>query len=86
MLGNDKPITSTLDRWVSPDLGIAVQIIQKSSIGGELTLNLGQVVRAEPDPALFSPPSDYARRDINVPSKVASRLNTPVATATAVSK
>jgi len=49
VLGNEKPITSTLDRWVSPDLGIAVQINQKSSIGGEVTLNLGQVVRTEPD-------------------------------------
>ena len=64
-LGNEKPITSTLDRWVSPDLGIPVQVTQKSSIGGEVTLNLGQVVRTEPDPTLFAPPSDYARHDIN---------------------
>jgi hypothetical protein len=80
VLGNEKPITSTLDRWVSPDLGIAVQITQKSSVGGELTLNLGQLVRTEPDPTLFAPPSDYTRRDINSPVMVV-----PTPTVTAVS-
>jgi hypothetical protein len=65
VLGNEKPISSTLDRWVSTDLGIPVQIVQKSSIGGELTLNLEQVLRGEPDPALFVPPSGYLRRDVH---------------------
>lgn len=72
VLGNEKPITSTLDRWVSADLGIPVQITQKSSIGGELTLNLGQVARAEPDPTLFTPPSGYTRHDIDPHGRVAS--------------
>ena len=71
VIGNEKPITSTLDRWVSPDLGIAVQIDQKSSIGGELTLNMGQVARAEPDPTLFVPPAGYTRRDVTLPGGVA---------------
>jgi len=80
VLGNEKPITSTLDRWVSSDLGIPVQITQKSSLGGELTLNLEQVARTEPDPTLFVPPSDYNRRDINVPAGVASATMMPVTT------
>lgn len=84
VLGNEKPITSTLDRWVSPDLGIPVQITQKSSIGGELTLNLEQVARTEPDPTLFVPPSDYKRRDINLPAAVASVPTMPAVTMTAV--
>jgi hypothetical protein len=86
VLGNEKPITSTLDRWVSPDLGIPVQMTQKSSIGGELTLNLEQVARTEPDPTLFVPPSDYKRRDINLPAAVASApmMPVPVVTMTAV--
>jgi hypothetical protein len=70
VLGNEKPITSTLERWVSTDLGIPVQISQKSSIGGELTLSLVQVTRTEPDPTLFSPPADYTRRDVNSPAPV----------------
>jgi hypothetical protein len=84
-LGNDKPIASTLDRWVSSDLGIPVQITQKSSIGGELTLTLDQVVRTEPDPTLFAPPSDYTRRDINLPAGVTS-MAVGSATVTAVKK
>jgi len=79
VLGNEKPITSTLDRWVSPDLGIAVQITQKSSIGGELTLNVDQITRAEPDPTLFAPPTDYTRRDIGSPAAVATKPMGPAA-------
>ena len=59
VLGNDRPITSSLERWVSTDLNVPVTIDQKSSIGGELTLSLGQITRAEPDPSLFAPPAGY---------------------------
>ena len=59
VLGNDRPITSTMDRWVSTDLNVPVAIDQKSSIGGELTLNLSQIARTEPDPSLFVPPAGY---------------------------
>jgi hypothetical protein len=67
VLGNEKPITSTLDSWFSPDLGLPVQITQRSSIGGEVTLTLKQIARAEPDSALFMPPADYRRHDIRLP-------------------
>jgi hypothetical protein len=86
VLGNEKPITSTLDRWVSSDLGIPVQITQKSSIGGEVTLSLAQVARTEPDPTLFAPPSDYTRREINLPAGVASMPMMSSMTITAVKK
>ena len=59
VLGNDRPITSTMDRWVSTDLNVPVAIDQKSSIGGQLTLNLSQIARTEPDPSLFVPPAGY---------------------------
>ncbi len=75
VLGNEKPITSTLDEWVSSELAIPVQITQRSSIGGQLTLNLEQLARTEPDPALFAPPSDYTRRQFNLPA--AALLTTP---------
>ncbi len=64
VLGNDKPITSTRDEWVSTDLGVPVQITEKSSLGGAVTLNLSQVVRGEPDSTLFAPPADYTRHDL----------------------
>jgi hypothetical protein len=59
VLGNEKPITSTVDEWFSSDLGVPVQVTQKSSIGGDISLNLTQVVRGEPDPTLFAPPAGY---------------------------
>ena len=59
VLGNEKPITSTVDEWFSSDLGVPVQVTQKSSIGGEISLNLTQVVRGEPDSTLFAPPAGY---------------------------
>jgi hypothetical protein len=87
VLGNEKPINNTLDRWVSSDLGIPVQITQKSSIGGELTLNLTEVVRTEPVPALFVPPADYTRRDITFPTtQVASGTSVLPATVDAIKK
>lgn len=67
VLGNEQQITSTLDTWLSPDLGVPVQITQTSSIGGRVTLTLEDVSRAEPDPALFSPPADYRQREIGMP-------------------
>ena len=81
-LGNEKPITSTLEEWRSPDLGVPVQISQKSSIGGVVTLNLSQVVRAEPDPTLFAPPADYTVHDVSM--RVGAGVTTTGSTVTAV--
>ena len=77
-LGNEKPITSTLEEWKSAELGIPVQITETSSIGGRLTYNLEDVVRVEPDASLFTVPAGYTTRDVGVPMAVAG-----VATATA---
>ena len=82
VLGNEKPITSTLEEWRSPDLGVPVQITQKSSIGGVVTLNLSQVVRAEPDPTLFAPPADYTVHDVSM--SMATGVTTSGSTVTAV--
>jgi hypothetical protein len=82
VLGNEKPITSTLEEWLSPDLGVPVQITQKSSIGGLVTLNLSQVVRAEPDPTLFAPPAGYTLHEVNM--SIATGATTTGATVTAV--
>ena len=78
-LGNEKPITSTLEEWKSAELGIPVQITQTSSIGGRLTYNLQDMVRAEPDPSLFTIPAGYTKQDLAAPVAVAG---TPASTAT----
>lgn len=65
VLGNEQPITSTLEEWRSAELGIPVQITEKSSIGGQLTFSLQTVAQGDPDPAEFTVPSDYKRHEIN---------------------
>jgi hypothetical protein len=88
-IGNDKPITSTIEKWVSADLGIPVQITQTSSIGGDLSLNLGHLVRGEPDPTLFTVPAGYKVQNITMPtptgaSATGAVVSSGTATVTAV--
>jgi hypothetical protein len=86
VLGNEKPITSTVEEWLSPDLEVPVQITQKSSIGGDVALNLTQLVRGEPDASLFGPPAGYTVHDVSGPAAAlvgAGTVTTATATATA---
>ena len=82
VLGNEKPITSTVEQWVSADLGMVVQLTQTSSVGGSVTVNLDQVVRGEPDPALFKVPANYKVRNIPLPEAIASSGMTNAVTVT----
>ena len=86
VLGNEKPITSTLEEWKSAELGIPVRITAKSSIGGTLTYNLQDLQRAEPDASLFAVPADYKVRNFPPPGAIASVAATSTATVTAVKK
>jgi hypothetical protein len=65
VLGNEKPITSTTEQWVSSDLGVAVQVAETSSIGGSVTVNLEQAVLSEPEASLFTVPTQY--KTMNTP-------------------
>lgn len=81
VLGNEKPITNTVEQWVSADLGMVVQFTETSSVGGSVTVTLNQVVRAEPDPALFTVPSNYKVQNVPGPDPLASgRVSTSTAT------
>jgi hypothetical protein len=55
---------------------VPVEITEKSSSGGTLTLNFKQIVRAEPDAALFTVPSDYTRFEVNLPAPESSPVVT----------
>lgn len=49
------------ESWVSVDLGIAVQRMRHDPLtGADTEVSLTEVVRAEPDPALFRVPAGYA--------------------------
>jgi len=58
-IGNDRPITSTVERWFSPELQVTVMQKIVDPMVGENVYRLTNINRAEPDAALFQIPSDY---------------------------
>jgi hypothetical protein len=63
MQGNDRPITTTNETWMSKDLGLTVLSTSYSPINGTTTTKIANLSTAEPDPALFMVPADYATVD-----------------------
>jgi hypothetical protein len=58
-LGNDRPIASITETWVSPDLKVIVLSKVTDPRLGETVRHLTHLSRDEPDPALFRVPDDY---------------------------
>jgi len=56
-IGNDRPITSTEERWMSRDLGMEVMSKRSDLRSGETTMKLTNISRSEPDASLFQPPA-----------------------------
>jgi len=50
----------TVESWYSPELQVAVLTKNSDSANGENTMRLLNLIRSEPDKALFQVPSDYA--------------------------
>ena len=65
-IGNDLPITTVSEEWVSPELRVLVMTQRKDPRNGDSTYRLLNVVRREPDPALFQVPSDYTVRETGI--------------------
>jgi hypothetical protein len=61
VIGNDRPIAVTVERWDSTELGVVVHASQRTSTGTELSYQLHTILRAEPDAALFGIPDGYTR-------------------------
>ncbi len=60
--GNEQPILVTVEHWFSRDLGITLEDIQHTTIGGKINYRLQEITRSEPDPALFKVPPGYTRK------------------------
>lgn len=58
-IGNEKPIAIVTEVWTSPELNIIVSSKRSDPRMGEQTFQLTNIVRAEPDPALFTVPADF---------------------------
>jgi|SRR5271165_1187782 len=62
-IGNDKPIEIVTEVWTSPDLQTIVYSKRSDPRMGEQTFQLNNIVRAEPDPSLFTVPADFKVQD-----------------------
>jgi hypothetical protein len=66
-IGNDKPINIVTEVWTSPDLKTVVMSKRSDPRIGDQTFKLTNIVRAEPDPALFTVPPDFKLNDESQP-------------------
>jgi|CXWL01.1.fsa_nt_gi hypothetical protein len=60
-IGNERPIEIVYERWFSKDLGLVVFSRNNDPRFGEQTYKLTNIIRSEPDPSLFSVPTEYRR-------------------------
>jgi hypothetical protein len=65
LMGNDRPITTVMETWVSPDLKVTVLSKNSDPRNGEQTTKLINISQSEPDPSLFQVPADYTVTDQN---------------------
>jgi hypothetical protein len=61
--GNSAPITKTYEVWTSAEMGLVVKQIWNDPRYGERTVELKDLSRVAPDPALFRPPAGYEVKD-----------------------
>jgi hypothetical protein len=70
-MGNDRPIVFISDTWTSTDLKVAVLTETDDGQAGRSTMKLANIVRSEPNAALFQIPPDYTVKE-NVSTASAS--------------
>jgi hypothetical protein len=73
-IGNDRPINIVTEVWTSPDLKTIVSSKRNDPRMGEQTFRLSNIVRGEPDPSLFTVPSDFKMID-DGPTTIIYRTN-----------
>jgi hypothetical protein len=62
-IGNDRPISIVTEVWTSPELHTIVLSKRSDPRTGEQTFKLTNIQRGEPDPSLFTVPSDFKLSD-----------------------
>jgi len=58
-MGNDKPMTTTNERWCSEDLKVELLTKSESPQGGKNVHKVINIRSGDPDPLLFQVPADY---------------------------
>ncbi len=65
-MGNDKPLFSITDNWVSSELKVTVLTVTDDGQGGHSTMKLVNIIRSEPNAMLFQIPGDYTVKETAV--------------------
>jgi hypothetical protein len=63
-VGNDRPFDVVHEEWRSPELNILVKTLDKDPRTGVQTMELENLVRTDPDAALFHAPAGYTVQDM----------------------
>jgi Gram-negative bacterial TonB protein C-terminal len=58
-IGNERPIETVSETWYSPELQMTILSKRSDPRFGESTYQVTNIIRSEPDAALFQIPSDY---------------------------
>jgi hypothetical protein len=66
-VGNDRALNIVTEVWTSPELKTIVYSKRSDPRMGDQTFQLTNIVRAEPDPSLFTVPSDFKLLDVPGP-------------------
>src|ERR1700751_662112 len=66
-IGNEQPITIVTEGWTSPELKTVVSSKRSDPRMGEQPFRLTNIVRAEPNPTLFTVPADFKIVDAPAP-------------------
>lgn len=64
VMGNDKPIATTTERWFSTDLKMDLVNITESPDSGKHVRKLVNIRAGEPDPLLFQVPPDFTIKEM----------------------
>jgi hypothetical protein len=64
IIGNDKPIATTTERWFSTDLKMDLVNISESPEAGKHVRKLVNIRAGEPDPLLFQVPPDFKVKEM----------------------
>lgn len=68
VMGNEKPLVTISETWVSKELGTTLSTTTDDPLSGKTTQKLVNIQTGEPDPQLFQVPPDYTVKE-NPPPK-----------------
>ncbi len=68
-VGNSQPLVNVREFWYSPDLQINLSVTRKDPKIGTQVLQIVDLSRAEPDPAIFKVPARFAIQDLRASAK-----------------